>query len=271
MLGFVADLEEERLRDAQNPAGQISTASLYEKIVDQWLDNEADRHRHRARLPFITKEERLAACSALALRLWVSKDPTIALAELSAEVTRTLDGLAERGFTEDQAAHSIASGSLLIRTDDGAFAFIHQSVMEWLVAKAAATQLDVGRGRSILASRRMSRLMVTFFADLAGRQEARGWADAALTAPDASEAAKQNALAVLDYAAAAIVDGSALSERPRPGEPGRTWLRSTCAGRTSPAGICATRTYAEPFCVTCALMPSIWVGGQAVPVRGRGA
>jgi uncharacterized protein YjbI with pentapeptide repeats len=212
MLGFVADLEEERLRDAQNAAGEISTASLYETIIDQWLDNEADRHRHRAGLPSITKEERLAACAALALRLWASKDPTIALAELSAEVARTLDGLAERGFTEEQAAHSIASGSLLIRTDDGAFAFIHQSVMEWLVAKAAATQLDLGRGRSILASRRMSRLMVTFFADLAGPRDARGWADAALADPDASEAAKQNALAVMDYAAAPPVDGSATAE-----------------------------------------------------------
>jgi uncharacterized protein YjbI with pentapeptide repeats len=214
MLGFVADLEEDRLRDAQNPAGQISTASLYEKIIDQWLDNEADRHRHRAGLPSISKEERLAACAALALRLWTSKDPTIALAELSAEVTRTLDGLAERGFTEDQAAHSIASGSLLIRTDDGAFAFIHQSVMEWLVAKAAATQFDVGRGRSILVSQRMSRLMATFFADLAGHQNARSWAEVALTDPDAPEAAKQNALAVLDYATATPIDGSAAAAVP---------------------------------------------------------
>jgi uncharacterized protein YjbI with pentapeptide repeats len=47
----------------------------------------------------------------------------------------------------------------------------------------------------------MSRLMVTFFADLAGHPDAYGWASASLAAQDASEAAKQNALAVLDYAA----------------------------------------------------------------------
>jgi uncharacterized protein YjbI with pentapeptide repeats len=231
MLGFVADLEEDRLRDAQDPAGQISTASLYEKIIDQWLDNEAGRHRHRAGLPSFTKEERLAACAALALRLWTSKDPTIALAELSAEVTRTLDGLAERGFTEDQAAHSIASGSLLIRTDDGAFAFIHQSVMEWLVAKAAAAQLDVGGGQSILASRRMSRLMVTFFADLAGRQNARIWGEAALGDPDASEAAKQNALAIMDYTATAPVDGSAPAEASAAGRARQNLVRVDLRGQ----------------------------------------
>jgi WD40 repeat protein/3',5'-cyclic AMP phosphodiesterase CpdA len=196
MLAFVADLDSERLRAAAHQTGKLSAADLYREIIDYWLEREAERQRHRGEMPAIGKQERLAACTALALRLWASKDPTIALHDLSAEVTATLTGLAERGYTEDQATHSIASGSLLVRTEDGAFSFIHQSVMEWLVAAAAAS------GSEILASRRMSRLMVAFFADLAGHDAARDWAARTLTDPDAPEVAKQNALDVTARAGA---------------------------------------------------------------------
>ncbi len=205
LLSFVADLDEDRLRAAQDENGQISAASLYETIIDRWLDTEAQRHLHRAGLPAFSKEERLAACTALALRLWASQNPAIALGQLTAEVAATLAGLTERGFTEEQAAHSVASGSLLVRTEDGAFAFIHQSVMEWLVAKAAAGELDDDRERDILASRRMSLLMAAFFADLAGPSRAREWADGTLAGLDAPEAARQNAIAVMERIAARLV------------------------------------------------------------------
>lgn len=198
MLSFVADLDERRLRDAQDETGQISAARLYEEIIDQWLDIEAERHQHRAGLPSITKQERYAACTALAFRLWASNNPTIALQDLSAEVTATLTGLAERGYTEEQATHSIASGSLLVRTEDGAFAFIHQSVMEWLIAKAAAEEQRGGPRHKILGTRYVSRLMAEFFVDLAGSSSARRWASAALEDQNTPEAAKQNALAVMD-------------------------------------------------------------------------
>ena len=213
MLGFVAGLEEDRLRDAQDETGQISAATLFKKIIDQWLEIEAQRHQHQAGLPFITKEERLDACTVLALRLWGAKDPVLALQDLSAGVTGTLTGLAERGFTEDQATHSIASGSLLVRTDDGAFTFIHHSIMEWLVADAAAADRDIGRAGPILASRRMSRLMAAFFVDLAGHERALDWAGAALEDGSAPEAAKQNALAVMDRMGTPVI--RATVETPR--------------------------------------------------------
>jgi WD40 repeat protein len=197
MLSFVADLDEVRLRDAQDETGQISSAKLYETIIDQWLVNEAKRQLHEQGLPSISKEERFAACTTLALRIWASKDSTIKLSDVSADVAATLTGLAERGYSEVEAAHSIASGTLLISTDDGVFTFIHRSVMEWLVAKAATEPGE--RGRLILASRRMSRLMVAFYADLAGHAGARDWAAAALADQDASEAAKQNAIAIMEH------------------------------------------------------------------------
>jgi WD40 repeat protein/3',5'-cyclic AMP phosphodiesterase CpdA len=196
MLAFIAALDEDRLRAVQQEEGRISAAELYREIVDFWLVGEADRHRHRGGLPSLDDKERLRACTNLALRLWASTAPTIGLADLSAEVSRTLTRLAERGYNAEQASHSIGSGSLLVRTDEGAFTFVHQSIMEWLVADAAARNLDDAASEEILATRRMSKLMVDFFGDLAGHDSARRWAAGVLAGPQSSQVAKQNALAI---------------------------------------------------------------------------
>ena len=46
----------------------------------------------------------------------------------------------------DTATHLVGSGTLLVRDEGGRFAFVHQSVMEWLVANHAATGLRSGVG-----------------------------------------------------------------------------------------------------------------------------
>ncbi len=198
MLAFVAALDEDRLRAVQSKEGRITAAGLYKEIIEFWLGSEAARQRHRRGLSSIDESERLAACTALALRLWASKNLTIGLNDLSAEVSATLTGLAERGYSGDQATHSIGSGSLLVRTDDGAFTFVHQSIMEWLVAAAAAADLEDPRTIQILTSRQMSRLMADFFIDLVDHHDARHWATQILADAGASQAAKQNALAISD-------------------------------------------------------------------------
>jgi 3',5'-cyclic AMP phosphodiesterase CpdA len=202
MLAFIAGLDNDRLRAVQAKQGKISAADLYREIIDYWLIGEAARQQHRSGLPSIDKGERLTACTALALRLWTSKDLAIGLADLSAEVSATLTRLAERGFSGDQATHSIGSGTLLVSTDDGQFAFVHQSIMEWLVAAAATRALgepaavDNPPRVDILTTRKMSRLMVDFFGDLAGQAAAHEWAASVLADPQSPEAAKQNALAI---------------------------------------------------------------------------
>ena len=217
MLTFAAGLAESRLRAVQSEEGQVSTADLYREIIDFWLAGETERQRHRRGRWSLDSGERLSACTALALRLWASKAPTIALGDLSAEVTATLTGLAEHSYSPEQASHAIASGSLLVRTEDGAFAFVHQSIMEWLVADAAAGDLSHPWTGHILTTRRMSPLMAEFVADLAGHQAARGWATGMLTDPRTSEAAKQNALAIMDR----IGRGAAGAE---PGRQNLAWV-----------------------------------------------
>jgi hypothetical protein len=112
------------------------------------------------------------------------------------EVSATLTQLAERGYTLDQAAHTVGSGTLLVRTPEGEFTFVHQSVMEWLVASASAEKLRKGEVVTALMARTMSALMLDFLCDLAGHKVALRWAADVLADSDASETARLNGIAI---------------------------------------------------------------------------
>lgn len=199
MLAFVAELTDERLLAVRSEGGELTAGSLYQEIIGYWLKIEARRQSHNRGLAALTADERFEACTNLALRLWSTQQPSISLHDLTTEVVTALTGLSERGFTGDQAAHSIASGSLLIRTEDDAFTFIHQSIMEWLVAAHAARELASAGTASALEAREMSRLMAAFFRDLAGPDAVAKWAlDTA--GPAASDSARKNAQAVISEA-----------------------------------------------------------------------
>ncbi|MEV0678336.1 trypsin-like peptidase domain-containing protein [Actinosynnema sp. NPDC050436] len=197
MLSFIADLDEDRLLEVRGERGRISAAELYRELVDYWLVLEASRQEHRFGTPSFDAAERLAACTSLALRLWETTAATIQTSDLAEAVVATLTRLAERGYSIDQAAQAVGSGTLLVRTEDG-FAFVHQSVMEWLVAKVAADDLVAGRSDVPVVARKMSRLMVDFFCDLAGHDVVVPWARAALADPAANDVVKQNAAAVVE-------------------------------------------------------------------------
>ncbi|WP_437581081.1 hypothetical protein [Sorangium sp. So ce887] len=80
------------------------------------------------------------------------------------------------GVTE----HQIGSGTLLVWDDQENFRFIHQSVLEWLVAREAAEEAQRAGGAAALAQREVSDLMADFFGALAGREAAAAWARKAL-------------------------------------------------------------------------------------------
>jgi WD40 repeat protein len=197
MLSFLAALEDDRLRAVRDRAGEVTAASLYREIIDSWLARETERQTHQRGLPALTERERFDACTTLALRLWATGTATIGLSDLSAGVSATLTGITERGFSDEQVSHAIGSGSLLIRTEEGAFAFVHQSVMEWLVASAAATSGNT----QILTGQRMSRLMARFYADLAGHDTARAWALSTVVDEESAAVAKQNGLTIIEETA----------------------------------------------------------------------
>jgi hypothetical protein len=56
-------------------------------------------------------------------------------------VASVVDKLAERQFDERSAAHLVGARTLLVRDAEGLFSFVHQSILEWLVASRAAEQI----------------------------------------------------------------------------------------------------------------------------------
>ncbi|NUT96758.1 MAG: NACHT domain-containing protein [Saccharothrix sp.] len=193
MLSFIADLDEQRLREVERQEGRISAAELYRELVAVWLLFEADRQRHPTGLRSLDEQERLDVCTTLALRLWSTAAVVIEESDLGAAAD-TLARLAERGYSRAAAQHAVGSGTLLVHTDDG-FGFVHQSVMEWLVANAAADALREEGAVGDIATRAMSALMVDFFCDLAGRDAARAWALTAMR--EDHQEVRQNASTVL--------------------------------------------------------------------------
>jgi DNA-binding beta-propeller fold protein YncE len=196
MLAFVAELTDERLLAVQTEGGELTAGGLYEEIIDYWLASEEQRQSHSRGLAALTKDERFGVCTNLALRMWRTNQPSISLRDLTEEVVSTLTRLSERGFTDAQAAHSIASGSLLVRTDDESFQFVHLSVMEWLVAAHAARELKENGASPVLHTREMSLLMAAFVTDLTDPEVAAEWAMRS-SARSGVRVARQNALAII--------------------------------------------------------------------------
>ncbi|MGC0415557.1 TIR domain-containing protein [Embleya sp. AB8] len=184
LLGFVADLDHERLRAVAGAGRALSPAALYEEVFTSWLRHEERRGQGTAGSgPGLALPQLWRAVTTLALRLWESGESALRLDELN-DVAETLTGLADSRMSVPQAAHAVGAGSLLVRTDEGLFRFIHGSVAEWLVAREAAARLD-GTDHpeaDLLARRPLSRLAVEFLCDLADHHTCRQWAERTLAA-----------------------------------------------------------------------------------------
>jgi WD40 repeat protein len=198
MLSFISDLEVDRLHSAARARSTVSAAGLYREILNSWLAYEEDRALGTAGSPMGLRVPDLwQAVTTLALRLWEAGDSYLRLAELT-EVAETLSGLAEGRLSIEQTAFAVGRGSLLVRTDEGLFGFIHESVVEWLVANVIAEQLNGGAAHVPQLRRRpLSPLTVDFLCDLAEPGGVQAWANAILADAGAGEAPRDNALKVL--------------------------------------------------------------------------
>ncbi|MEV6114132.1 TIR domain-containing protein [Streptomyces sp. NPDC052109] len=199
LLGFVADLDDDRLRAVAGAGRALSPAGLYQEVLTAWLGFEAQRGSGGpGRGPGLSLDQLWDAVTALALRLWESGQDALRLDELT-DVAETLTGLAETRLSVPQTAHAIGSGSLLVRSDDGVFRFIHGSVVEWLVARECGRRLTDGDS-TLLSRRQLSQLAVEFLCDLADHRLCQAWAERELsgTAADTSaDAARANAVKIL--------------------------------------------------------------------------
>lgn len=190
MLSFIADLPEERLHAVTQAGETISAAGLYHQILDTWLAFEENRTRGVAGAPGgLRRDELWRAATALAVRLWETGESYLRLSELS-EVAETLADLAEGPLSAGQTLHAVGAGSLLVRTDEGLFGFIHASVMEWLVARHIAESPDA------MSVRPLSPLAVDFLCDLADASRLRSWAARTLASATADDVSRANAIKV---------------------------------------------------------------------------
>ncbi|MFJ8478128.1 TIR domain-containing protein [Kitasatospora sp. NPDC094011] len=188
LLSFVAELAHNRLRSVASAGRALSAARLYQEVFSAWLEFEERRGRGGpGSAPGLSLDQLWAAVTELAVRLWESGRDTLPLDELT-DLAGTLTPLADARQSAAHTAHAVGSGSLLVRTDDGMFEFIHSSVMEWLVAREAAVRLTAAPagGRpdgGLLTRARFSRLAVEFLCDLADHRLCQEWAEGVLAAP----------------------------------------------------------------------------------------
>ncbi len=195
MLGFIADLPEKELLAAEEKRGAVRAADLYQLLLERWLAHEVDRLKPRGGKPALTEEQRWEAVDTLALRLWQRTERSVNVSEI-AEEAAALATLSPSRIGTDVAAHQVGSGTLLVRDAEGAFSFVHQSILEWLVARRAARELEETGESEVLSLRVLSPLMAEFFRDLVGLDGARQWTEAALESD--YETVRQNALVVRD-------------------------------------------------------------------------
>ena len=179
MLSFIAELPAEQLREARDRLGKITSAELYRLLLRRWLEFDVKRDQPRGAAPTLPVEDRWKAVTHIALTMWPRVERTIRVSELTETMAKVLENLAERNFDEQTAAQLIGARSLLVRDPEGLFSFVHQSVMEWLVANRAAEQIadQAGERHAVdaLGKAKMSPLMADFFCGLA-KESAEPWA-----------------------------------------------------------------------------------------------
>ncbi|WP_228001547.1 TIR domain-containing protein [Nocardia australiensis] len=198
MLGFIADLDEHRLRAAAGAQQAIGPAGLYREILESWLSYEADRTADVAgAMPGLRLHELWLAVTAFALRIWETGEPYLRQSELTEVAQGLVEMTGSNRMSVPQSAHAIGSGSLLVRTEDNLFGFIHTSVTEWLVANYIADHFRAAdTAPTQLAQAQLSQLSIDFLCDLADIPALRGWAEDVLADPAADEAARTNAIRV---------------------------------------------------------------------------
>lgn len=197
MLSMIADLEESRLVEARDRHGSVTEADLYQLLVDQWLDYEVRRKAERAAGKVLDRPLLLRAATYLALLQWQQLAPTLGLDDLREAVRASQP---PTGLDIDIAAQQLGSSSLLVRAGEAAFTFLHASLGEFLVARAAADELNEGRP-ALLQERPISRLATKFLIGCLRPCTLEGpvatWAGHVLAEEEApSQAARSNAIQV---------------------------------------------------------------------------
>lgn len=194
MLGFIARIPENKLREAK-ARGTITASDLYDLLVKDWLDFEHQRSQRISTQKGLSRDALDNGVTALALSMWHARTKEVSVAQIRDVLAEAMKPH-EPALDAQEITHWFGTGSLLVRDADSRFSFVHRSVMEWLVARDAASDVREGRNPDALTVDEMSPLMVDFFATMAPREKVIAWARGKL-ADAAPGVAMKNATLVL--------------------------------------------------------------------------
>lgn len=194
MLAFILDsFTAEELREAKARGGKLTRSGVYERLVTRWLRGEVERATPRGSEPPLSEAQLWKAVTDFALLLWPRPEKGLRMKDVPEGLWAGLSALdPSRVLDAEEAKLTVGSRSLLVRDDEGRFSFLHQSILEWLVARDAAKELREAGTAVLLARKAMSPLMADFFAEMAGADAVVIWSYSVLAM--GGEAARNGAL-----------------------------------------------------------------------------
>jgi WD40 repeat protein len=196
MLSLLTEIGEGTLAQMGRSGTTVTRAAVFERVLGGWLTGEYERiHPHGTQPgPWVTALRE--AITSLAVNLWSSGAASLTLADLEAQADALMAVEGSEELDRDQAVRVLGSGSILVRTGDRQFDFVHRSLMEWLAAGAIAAQLGQQGDRATLTrltSRPLTSLQIDLLAELAGLDTVSDWVQEAVR--EANDQVSSNALA----------------------------------------------------------------------------
>jgi len=194
MLGFLVDIPDDKLAQAADLSGSITSDALYRFVIDDaWLAREAERLSPPGAAPGPDAPALRDAATNLALQLWRDPIGGLRTEQIGAHTGSLLARMCDDDT--DWAAQTARARTLLTRDDRGRLRFVHQTVLEWLVVDRLADEM-LGRGNtSHLEVGRLNTFMIDLLRQRLDDEALVHWAEAKLAGAQGSAA--ENARAVL--------------------------------------------------------------------------
>jgi WD40 repeat protein len=206
MLSLLTEIGEDGLGQLGRSGTAVTKASVFERILADWLTGEYERLHPQGSQPGPWVEALRKAVTSLAGKLWSSGAASLTPADLEAEAGVLMAVPGPEPLDRDQAVHVLGSGSLLVRVGDEQFDFVHRSLMEWLAIRTISAQLGQQGDRETfvrLASRPFTSLQIDMLGELTDLGTISSWVQDA--AKEADDRVRLNALAVAQQLSIPIV------------------------------------------------------------------
>jgi ActR/RegA family two-component response regulator len=167
MLHVIAEIGSDTIFNRPSENGS-SIAEVYRLLLPRWFAAETSSSNAADDV----REARWALMTALSARIWQSEDSAVTGEDILGESQKTI----RTGIDSGALAQSVMASAFLYRDATGGFSLKHRSVLEWLVANAAADELRQGLAPEILKAAPVTESAYRFMVALAGPEACVAWA-----------------------------------------------------------------------------------------------